>query len=436
MVDDALSAAIADLTPQLVAWRRDFHRYPEPGWCEFRTASLVAEELARLGFEVSVGESVLEAASRLGVPDEDTLDGALARARQQGAAEPWLAALAGGMTAVVGVLDSQRPGPTLAFRFDLDALPVVESSTNTHFPRRQGFASVNPAFMHACGHDGHTTIGLGLAHLLGRGALSFAGRIKLIFQPAEEGVRGAASIAAAGVVDDVDYFIAAHLGLGQPQGTLVCGADGFMATTKLDVRLTGQSAHAGGRPQEGRNALLAAAHATIGLHAIGPHGDGVSRLNVGRLTAGQGRNIIADTACLELETRGSSTAINDDMERRAREVIAGAAAMQNVEVDIIRVGAADNCGASPELVTRLADCLETTSLFEHIIRHDTAPIGSEDATSLMARTIAQGGQATYLILGTQLAAGHHHPCFDFDEATLPVAVESLARIVRELTCSS
>ncbi len=141
----------------------------------------------------------------------------------------------------------------------MDALDLSEALDDSHRPFRDGFASCNPGMMHACGHDGHTTIGLGLAQVLKQYEAQLNGTIKLIFQPAEEGTRGARAMVAAGALDGVDYFTAIHIGTGVPEGTVICGSDNFMATTKFDVRFTGVAAHAGGKPEEGRNALLAAA---------------------------------------------------------------------------------------------------------------------------------------------------------------------------------
>ncbi|TVP46993.1 MAG: amidohydrolase [Halomonas sp.] len=416
------------IAPHLSAQRRDFHRYPEQGWMEFRTASHVAERLSQLGFAVELGQAVVSERARMGVPDPQTLSAALAQARTQGAIERWLPALEGGFTGVVGILDTQRPGPTQAFRFDLDALPIVESIEGDHRPYQEGFNSLNQGSMHACGHDGHATIGLGLAELLSQFSSQLCGKIKLIFQPAEEGVRGAQSMVEAGVVDDVDSLIATHLGLGHPSGQVVCAADGFLATTKLDAHFSGKAAHAGGQPEIGHNALLAAAQATLGLHAIAPHSQGAARINVGQLHAGSGRNIIADSALLTLETRGATADINDYMEGRAFEVLKGAAAMQGVSVSIKRMGAASACAASPALVEKVAACLADHPAIAHLVRHDVTPAGSEDATSLMARVMERGGQATYMIFGADLAAGHHHACFDFDEAALTLAVAALTQI--------
>ena len=140
--------------------------------------------------------------------------------------------------------------------------------------------------MHACGHDGHMALGLGLAALLtAPGAAPLRQRVRLLFQPAEEGVRGAASMIAH--VAGARHFLAVHIGLGAPRsGDLVTGVGAFLATSKFDVRFTGRAAHAGAAPEQGRDALKGAASALLGLHALPRHGHGTSRICVGRLEGG------------------------------------------------------------------------------------------------------------------------------------------------------
>lgn len=149
---------------------------------------------------------------------------------------------------------------------------------------------------------------------------------------------------------------------------------------------------------------------------------------MGQLHAGSGRNIIADSALLRLETRGATEDINHYMENRAFEVLKGAAAMQGVDVSIERVGAASACAASPALVDKIAACLGGYPGITQLVKHDVTASGSEDATSLMARVMEHGGQASYMIFGADLAAGHHHACFDFDEAVMPLAVGALMQV--------
>ncbi|MDI9765212.1 amidohydrolase [Pantoea dispersa] len=430
---NTLSDLVNARIPQMQTWRRDLHQYAESGWLEFRTATLVAEELHRLGYQLQLGREVIAADARMGLPSAEVLAQQEARALQQGALPQWLPHFSGGFCGVVATLDTGRPGPVMGFRVDMDALDQTESAAADHLPTREGFASCNPGMMHACGHDGHTTIGLALAGVLMAMKHQLSGRIKLIFQPAEEGVRGAKAMVAAGVLDDVDLFTAIHLGTGVPPGEIVCGSDSFLATTKLDVRFTGVGAHAGGKPEEGRNALLAAAQATLALHALPQHSGGVARVNVGVLQAGSGRNVVPDVALMKVETRGASNQVNDDIYQQALRVIAGAAAMYGVEHEVTLMGGARSCTPSPAWVSFIHQQAEALGLFSSVIDSKQQAAGSEDATYMMERVQQRGGQASYVIFGCELAAGHHNARFDFDEAVMATAVQMLATLALNQT---
>ncbi|KTR88895.1 amidohydrolase [Pantoea dispersa] len=430
---NTLSDLVNARIPQMQTWRRDLHQYAESGWLEFRTATLVAEELHRLGYQLQLGREVIDADARMGLPSAEVLAQQEARALQQGALPQWLPHFSGGFCGVVATLDTGRPGPVMGFRVDMDALDQTESAAADHLPTREGFASCNPGMMHACGHDGHTTIGLALAGVLMAMKHQLSGRIKLIFQPAEEGVRGAKAMVAAGVLDDVDLFTAIHLGTGVPPGEIVCGSDSFLATTKLDVRFTGVGAHAGGKPEEGRNALLAAAQATLALHTLPQHSGGVARVNVGVLQAGSGRNVVPDVALMKVETRGASNQVNDDIYQQALRVIAGAAAMYGVEHEVTLMGGARSCTPSPAWVSFIHQQAEATGLFSSVIDSKQQAAGSEDATYMMERVQQRGGQASYVIFGCDLAAGHHNARFDFDEAVMATAVLMLATLALNQT---
>ena len=309
---------------------------------------------------------------------------------------------------------------TVAFRSDMDALPIEEDESHT-------IVSMQKGVMHACGHDGHTAIGLGLAHTLKQFESGLHGVIKLIFQPAEEGTRGARAMVDAGVVDDVDYFTAVHIGTGVPAGTVVCGSDNFMATTKFDAHFTGTAAHAGAKPEDGHNALLAAAQATLALHAIAPHSEGASRVNVGVMQAGSGRNVVPASALLKVETRGASDVINQYVFDRAQQAIQGAATMYGVGVETRLMGAATASSPSPQWVAWLQSQAAQVPGVNQAIERVEAPAGSEDATLMMARVQQNGGMASYMVFGTDLSAGHHNEKFDFDEQVMAIAIETLAR---------
>lgn len=415
------------LQQQMIQWRRDLHQHAESGFLEMRTASLVANRLTELGYPLKTAKEVMEADQRMGVPSQEILAAHYKWAEANGADLKWLPNFKGGLTGIVAVLETGRPGPTLAYRFDMDALDIQEELAEGHIPFDQGFQSVNADKMHACAHDGHTSIGLGFAETLMANKDKLAGTIKLIFQPAEEGTRGAKSMVAAGVVDDVDVFIAMHLGTGVPTGEFVAGNAGFLATTKLDVVFRGIASHAGGKPEEGRNALMAAASAVLGLNGIPRHSAGASRINVGVLNAGSGRNIIPATAQMKIETRGETSEINDYIRSQAFAVLEGAAAMYGVEVSTEVVGEAKSSIPSEELVKTLHGVAQSSPFFTKTIDWSTDAAGSEDATYYMEHVKSRGGQATYCIVGSDLAAGHHNERFDFDEASMLAAVDVLYR---------
>lgn len=417
---------------RLVDLRRQFHRYAESGWTEFATTSFIAETLKALGFEVGVGREVLDVSKVMGRPPEDEINGHIERALSQGASPFWVEKMQR-YTGAVAVLDSGMPGPVVALRFDIDANDVVERSTDGHRPFDEGFASVNENAMHACGHDGHAAIGLGLARALSDklSKTPWTGKLKLIFQPAEEGVRGALAMVAAGVVDDVDYFLAGHIGFGLPLGYFAPRTEGFLATSKLDVTFKGVSAHAGGAPQEGANALLAAASAALNCHAVAPHAKGATRVNVGVLQAGSGRNVIADRALLKIETRGETSDLNQYVYDRVIQVIEGAARMYGVSVEVDDVGMADMATCDEALSGLVQKAAEDLGCFDKIV-----PVhllgGSEDAATFMARVSSRGGKATYVTMGTEIAAGHHNEAFDFDESVLEVGVNLYLEVVSKI----
>lgn len=248
------------LKDKLTAWRRDLHKHPEAGWTEFRTSSFIIKELQALGYKVCFGSDIVNERYMLGVPSEEHLAACQERAVKEGADIKLVQAMTGGFTGAVGILETGRPGKTIAFRFDIDSNDAVECREDKHRPMVEGFASEHSKEMHACGHDGHAAIGLGLARLLAAHREELSGKVKLIFQPAEEGVRGAYAMVNAGVVDDVDYFFSGHVGFkATTDNTIIVRTDGFLATTKLDAEFRGVSAHAGAAPEEGKNALLAAA---------------------------------------------------------------------------------------------------------------------------------------------------------------------------------
>jgi aminobenzoyl-glutamate utilization protein A len=414
----------------VVRIRRDLHQHPELGFLEYRTAAKAADLLDRLGWGVKVGPEVMVAAEMLNPPSAAMVAAAQASAIANGAPPEWVARMPGGQTGVVAEL-TRGGGPVVAFRFDMDALPVIETASADHAPNQGGFQSRNPGVMHACGHDGHTAIGLALAARLAHPAATWKGTLRLIFQPAEEGGRGAKPMVAAGVVDDVDHFFVGHLGCLLPSGQVAPVATDFMFSNKFDASFTGQAAHAAMGPQEGRNALLAGATAALGLHAITRHAGAPTFVNVGRMVAGNGRNVVADHCHLMLEVRGGDRDALDYMDRRAREVLAGAAAMQGVTLSLEPMGGSIGFTPSADAAAIVAEVAGGIDGVTQVV--SGWPIGGgDDATILIERVQQRGGSATYFILGSDLAGIHHAADFDFDEAALHQGIELFAGIADRL----
>lgn len=409
----------------VVAIRRDLHANPELGFLEFRTAGRIARTLESLGFDLTLGDRAMVPEARLGVPDSATLVAELEAAAEDGVEYRWLTAFEGGMTAVVGTLPGSSDGPVTAFRFDIDALPVTEDYTSDHAPARLGFASSRPGLMHACGHDGHVAIGLALAARLSE--CRPTGTVKLVFQPAEEGLRGGSAVAAAGVLADVDRLYCLHLGLGLPSGTVHGSVDGLIGSTKLRARFKGRAAHAGVEPERGANALLAAAQAVVGLHALPQYFGEGARLNVGRFDAGTAANVVADRATLVLETREDRGGTGSELADAAERVLGGAAAGLGVGLEIERIGGAPAVECDPEAAAAVEPAVVATTG----LRYASGPHrdrGSEDASWLLDAVREGGGSGTYIAFGCTSPSGHHTPRFDLDEWALSPAVDVLHRL--------
>lgn len=404
--------------------RQDFHRHAESGWLEVRTCSKIAEHLEKLGYtDIRMGEDVILADARMGLPDLAQLDMAYERALLQGA-DPRLAEkFRGGFTGIVAVLDTGRPGPVVAFHYCIDALRIVEcADPERHRPAREGFASVNAGEMHACGHDAHAAIGMAVADMLMRFRDRLCGTVKLVFQPAEEGVRGALAIAESGILDDVDYLVGFHM-WKHLYADFAFTSFGSMANVKLDVEIVGKASHAL-YPQEGSNALLAASQIVSSLYGIPRTNLGKTYVNVGKIEGGTARNVVCDRVKLEMELRAETPAAFDYLSHYAENIIEHGAAMHG-------------CTASTELMgkTFWADsCI--TDEFERELRELAVDLGfwtvgpgkkrgkgSSDITTLCRRVLEHGGKAGYFQCMAKISAPFHSPEFDLREKNLQNAVK-------------
>jgi aminobenzoyl-glutamate utilization protein A len=417
---------------RLVQWRRALHQHAEPALSEFWTAAFLAEQLSAMGCEVKFGPAVMDRAAIMGAPDEAFQRARMEEALAQGASAEWLERMDG----LTGLVVDIRPDLPLhsVLRFDFDAVDVEESSDDLHLPAREGFRSVNPGRCHACGHDGHAAIGLGTAYELMLRRDSLKHNVRLIFEPAEEATRGAEPMVAAGMLDGARYFFSAHIGASRTEPrSLACGTYGFLATTRFDVEYRGRAAHAGIDPHIGRDSLLAAATAVVNMHAIPRHGRGETRIGIGRLEGGTGRNVIASFARLECETRGATTAINDYMFESARRIAEHTGAMYEQECDIRLMGHAGSADSDAEMCELVRKVSTEIPYFDQEKVVDLGPgFASDDVCAFIEAVQKQGGKGTYAQIGSRLPAGHHNEAFDFDEELLLPAVELFSRMALAL----
>lgn len=421
---------------ELIQLRRDFHRYPETSWLEMRTSAKIAEYLTELGMEVLTGKDVCREEARIGVPDSDILERHFSQVKEQGAPARFLTEeLEQGYTGVVGILRCGE-GPTVALRFDIDALPMEEAEDLEHRPFREGFSSQNPGMMHACGHDCHAAIGLGTARILSELRDQLHGTVKFLFQPGEEGTKGAYAMVENGHLDGVDYFAGTHVAPDDKEeddGDITPGTYGSLATCKYNVFFHGQAAHAGGFPEEGKNAVLAAAHAAVGLSGIARHSQGISRVNVGVIRGGSNSNVVADEAMISMEVRGETDEINQYMDRRAKEICQAAAMMEECSCEMRLMGRAPSQVSSPELIERISNLVRNHLPQYQVSSNPNAKNwGSEDIGFMMNRVQEQGGQAVYMRTMTKMASPQHTVRFDVDEDVLVKGAVSFSAIVCDL----
>lgn len=386
---DYLSEAI-DLYPYTLALRRDFHRHPELGFQEVRTASIVARELSQLGLEV-----------RRGV----------------------------GKTGVVALLEGGRPGPVVLLRFDMDALPITEETG-------ADYASETPGVMHACGHDGHTAVGLTVARLLQAHAAELGGAVKFVFQPAEEGLGGAEAMMADGVLQNPrpDFALALHLWNERPLGWLGISPGPVMAAAEIfKVRVYGKGGH-GALPHLAIDPVLAAAHIVTALQGV------VARnvpplqsavVSVTCIRAGEAFNVIPPVAEMEGTIRTFEAEVRQRVIERFRQVVTG-------------VANALECQAEVEVTSITPAVMNDPEVTQHVREAAMSLWPAQDPESSYRSMVSedmafmmQQVRGCYFFVGSANAERglnypHHHPRFDIDEEALPRAAALMAEATSRL----
>lgn len=382
-------AAAESLLDEMIARRRDFHRHPELAFEEIRTAGIVARELGALGLEVSMGV---------------------------------------GRTGVVGVLEGASDGPTVLVRCDMDALPILEAN-------HTDYVSEAPGKMHACGHDGHTSIGLAVAKMLAARRDQMAGRVKFVFQPAEEIAQGAMAMIDDGVLQSPAPQVALglHLWNEMPVGHVGLVDGPMMASANtFEITLHGRGGH-GAMPDQARDPLLAGAQIVSALQSIvsrNVSGLDTAALSVCSFNAGFTHNVIPAEARLTGTFRTYQQATNDLVGERLREIATGVGTALGVEAEVALRQ------LTPPLVNDAATNRRLQGAFERLSfgtpitwDGDARTMASEDMACILARV-----PGTFLFVGSadasrELNFAHHHPRFDFDERALALGAGLLAAAV-------
>jgi len=367
---------VADLQPDIQAWRRDIHQHPELLYDVHRTAAFVAERLREFGCD--------EVATGLG------------------------------RTGVVGVIKGRKPAGkgdvrVIGLRADMDALPIEEE---TDLP----YASRTPGLMHACGHDGHTAMLLGAARYLAE-TRNFAGDAVVIFQPAEEGGAGAAAMIKDGLMDRfaIDQVYGMHNGPGLPVGSFAIRQGPIMAATdSIDIRIEGLGGHAA-RPHKCVDSVLVGAQLITALQSI------VSRtvdpldsavISMCEFHAGHARNVIPQTAELKGTVRTLTEEVRTLVEKRVREVVAGVAQITGARIDLVYER------GYPVTVNHASQTETATQVAKEIAGdgnvHESLPMmGAEDFSYML-----EARPGAFIFCGNGDSAGLHHPAYNFNDEAI------------------
>jgi amidohydrolase len=379
---------VADLQPDIMAWRRDLHAHPELLYDVHWTAAFVAERLRAFGCD--------EVATGLG------------------------------RTGVVGVIKGRQPAAgaevkVIGLRADMDALPIEEQ---TDLP----YASKTPGKMHACGHDGHTAMLLGAAQYLAE-TRNFTGDAVVIFQPAEEGGAGAAAMIKDGLMERfaIDQVYGMHNGPGLPVGAFATRPGPIMAATEhLTIKIEGHGGHAA-RPHKCIDSLLVGAQLVTALQSI------VSRsvdpldaavISVCAFNAGSAHNVIPQTAELKGTVRSLRGEVRDLLEKRVREVVAGTAQITGAKIEL------DYERSYPVVVNHVAQTALAVQVASEIageanVETDMTPImGAEDFSYML-----EARPGAFIFIGNGDSAGLHHPAYNFNDDAIVYGTSYWVKLV-------
>lgn len=375
--------SIAAMADDMKTWRRHLHMHPELNFDCHETAAFVVERLKEFGIT--------------------DIHGGIAT------------------SGIVAIIDSGRPGPTIGLRADMDALPILEATGADH-------ASTVPGKMHACGHDGHTTMLLGAAKYLAE-TRNFKGRVALIFQPAEEDGGGGEVMVQEGAMDrfDIARVFAIHNVPGAPEGQFFTTPGPIMAAVDtMTVEITGKGGH-GAYPQDTIDPIppamaIAQAFGTIVSRNHRSNDDLV--VSVTQIHAGDASNVIPGSAMLNGTVRTFDPAVQDMVERRMTEIVAGTASAFNVTANLTYERGYPATINDPDQTAFAVDVAKEIVGDAAVVDNSNREMGAEDFSYML-----QARPGAYLFLGAGEGAGLHHPEFDFNDEIAPIGASLFARLV-------
>jgi len=371
--------------------RRDLHMHPELGFQEVRTAGVIARELRELGLEISTGIA---------------------------------------KTGVIGLIEGTKPGPVIMLRFDIDALPINEETGAE-------YASQNPGVMHACGHDGHVAIGLTVARLLKNHHDEINGTIKLIFQPAEEGMGGADTMIKEGALENPApaYSLGLHIWNEKPIGWLGIAAGPIMAGAAIfKIVVTGKGGH-GAAPHLTIDPVLATAQivsAAQGIVSRNIDPQKAAVISITTIHGGDTFNVIPQQVEMTGTIRYFEFEVRKMLFERLEQVTRSVAESMGCEAKIEIQDLTPAVVNDPWVTESVKRAAETTLPGHNIDERGRFTMGAEDFAAFQ-----QKAPGAYFMVGSNNAEkgldyGHHHPKFDFDEGVLPRAAALMAASAVEL----
>ena len=383
-VESRLPGAVAAVHDEAIDTRRRLHREPELSYQEHRTAALIATRCQELGYAVREGV---------------------------------------GGTGVIADLDSGRPGPAVMVRADIDALPIQE--------RGEGRVarSQHDGVMHACGHDGHVAIALGVVGVLATVREQWRGRVRLCFQPAEEVAGGALPMIEDGALEDVDRVLGLHLWAPLPVGRVgVRPGVIFSSADRFALVIRGRGGH-GGMPHTSIDPIAAAAQVISALQTIvsretSPFAPGV--VTIGRVDGGSTYNVIAEEVRLEGTARAMVQAERERILRRVEEIAAGVTVAMRCESRFERGNGCPPVGSDAAMAELVRAAAVAAVGDENVDTPEPVTVG-DDVAYFLERV-----PGCYFLVGAgdprkQRVAPHHHPEFDIDERCLDIGIATLAR---------